>query len=382
MREPLEWHYHASDLRQLKDIHRQFGTRPLKTFPLADIFTYKLYYRFVKGVQVVKPLNYVPFHKEAAMQELVDKFGWQRYAHKHYESRFTRFYEGYWLPTKFGYDKRRAHFSSLILTGQMTRDEALTPHRAAGIRRGDPRAGLRVHSDQTRPDRDRVARHHGGPQQELQGLPERDDVHRSRHPRAARHRRPAGDHPMITIVDYGLGNIRAFSNMYKRMNIEARTATCAAELAAADKIILPGVGAFDHAMELLQRSGMRQTLDELVLGRKVPVLGICVGMQILAESSDEGVLPGLGWIAGRVRAFKSEPEGVRAAPAAHGVERRHADPAHGAFCRARARCPLLLSALVLLRVRARRRRDRNGQLRDRLRLRRTVWQRVRRAVPP
>jgi N-acetyl sugar amidotransferase len=125
VREPLEWHYHATDLRQLKDIHRRFGTRPLKTFPLADIFTYKLYYRFVKGVRVVKPLNHVPFRKEEAMQELVDKFGWQKYAHKHYESRFTRFYEGYWLPTKFGYDKRRAHFSSLILTGQLTRSEAL-----------------------------------------------------------------------------------------------------------------------------------------------------------------------------------------------------------------------------------------------------------------
>jgi N-acetyl sugar amidotransferase len=125
VREPLEWHYHASDLRQLKDIHRRFGSRPLKTFPTADIFTYKLYYRFVKGVRVVKPLNYVPYYKEQAMQELVDRFGWQRYAHKHYESRFTRFYEGYWLPTKFGYDKRRAHFSSLILTGQMSREEAL-----------------------------------------------------------------------------------------------------------------------------------------------------------------------------------------------------------------------------------------------------------------
>lgn len=124
VREPLEWHYHASDLRQLKDIHRRFGTRPLETFPLCDIFTYKIYYRFVKGIRVVKPLNCVPFRKEEAMQELVDKFGWQKYAHKHYESRFTRFYEGYWLPTKFGYDKRRAHFSSLILTGQMTRDEA------------------------------------------------------------------------------------------------------------------------------------------------------------------------------------------------------------------------------------------------------------------
>jgi N-acetyl sugar amidotransferase len=125
VREPLEWHYHASDLRQLKDIHRRFGQRPLKTFPLSDIFTFKLYYRYIKGIQVVKPLNYVPFHKDEAMQELVDKFGWQKYAHKHYESRFTRFYEGYWLPKKFGFDKRRAHFSSLILTGQMSRVDAL-----------------------------------------------------------------------------------------------------------------------------------------------------------------------------------------------------------------------------------------------------------------
>jgi N-acetyl sugar amidotransferase len=125
VREPLEWHYHASDLRQLEDIHRRFGSAPLKSFPRADIFKYKLYYRFLKGVRVVKPLNSIPFHKESAMQELVDRFGWQRYAHKHYESRFTRFYEGYWLPKKFGYDKRRAHFSSLILTGQLSREEAL-----------------------------------------------------------------------------------------------------------------------------------------------------------------------------------------------------------------------------------------------------------------
>ncbi|WP_287497388.1 N-acetyl sugar amidotransferase [Pandoraea sp. CB10b_02] len=125
VREPLEWHYHASDLRQLKDIHRRFGTRPLKSFPLAGIFKFKVYYRFVKGVRVVKPLNCVPYIKEEAMDELVAKYGWQKYAHKHYESRFTRFYEGFWLPTKFGYDKRRAHFSSLILTGQLTRAEAL-----------------------------------------------------------------------------------------------------------------------------------------------------------------------------------------------------------------------------------------------------------------
>jgi N-acetyl sugar amidotransferase len=124
VREPLEWHYHASDLIQLKDIHQKFGSKPLKSFPMVDIFKFKLYYRYIKGVQVVKPLNSVPFNKEEAMQELVDRFGWQKYAHKHYESRFTRFYEGYWLPTKFGFQKHRAHYSSLILTGQMTREEA------------------------------------------------------------------------------------------------------------------------------------------------------------------------------------------------------------------------------------------------------------------
>lgn len=110
---------------------------------------------------------------------------------------------------------------------------------------------------------------------------------------------------MITIIDYGLGNISAFRNVYKRLNIEVTVAKCAADLKTAAKVILPGVGAFDHAMQLLEQSGMRNTLDELVLANRVPVLGVCVGMQILGRSSDEGKLPGLGWIKGRVRGFKS-----------------------------------------------------------------------------
>ena len=126
VREPLEWGaYYQTDLRYIKDIHKKFGERPLKTFPMCDIFKYKLYYRFIKGVRVIKPLDLVPFDKEKAMQELQDRFGWQKYQHKHHESRFTRFFESYWLPRKFGYDRRRAHFSSLILTNQMTREEAL-----------------------------------------------------------------------------------------------------------------------------------------------------------------------------------------------------------------------------------------------------------------
>lgn len=112
---------------------------------------------------------------------------------------------------------------------------------------------------------------------------------------------------MIRIVDYGLGNIRAFQNMYKRLGIEARTARTAVELQDASKLILPGVGAFDHAMEQLQASGMREALDDMVLVRRVPVLGVCVGMQILAESSDEGVLGGLGWLSGKVRSLQLLP---------------------------------------------------------------------------
>ncbi len=116
---------------------------------------------------------------------------------------------------------------------------------------------------------------------------------------------------MISIVDYGLGNVRAFVNMYKRMGIEATTASDAKALADATKIILPGVGAFDHAMTLLDGSGMRETLDEQVLGKRVPVLGVCVGMQILTNSSDEGTKPGLGWIPGHVRHFSNLPSAAK-----------------------------------------------------------------------
>jgi N-acetyl sugar amidotransferase len=125
-REPEEWGgFPGIDTILVKDIHSKFGKRPLKTFPLVDILSYKLYYRYVLGMQVFKPLNLVSYIKADAEKLLMDKFGWEPFQHKHHESRFTRFYEDYWLPEKFGFQKRRAHFSSLILTGQMTREEAL-----------------------------------------------------------------------------------------------------------------------------------------------------------------------------------------------------------------------------------------------------------------
>lgn len=125
IRNPLEWMYFQSDSRQLRDIHDRFGTKPLVNFPITNIFWHKVYLPYFKGVKVIRPLDFMRYDKEEATSFLEKKFGYQRYPQKHFESRFTRFYEGYWLPNKFGYDTRKVQFSSLILTGQMSRDDAL-----------------------------------------------------------------------------------------------------------------------------------------------------------------------------------------------------------------------------------------------------------------
>lgn len=125
VRNPKEWLYYGTDMAQIKDIHRRFGTVPLRTYPFSSILFHKVYLRYIRGVQVVKPLNLMPYTKALASKVLADTYGWRPYPQKHFESRFTRFYEGYWLPTRFGYDTRRVQYSSLIQTGQMTRDEAL-----------------------------------------------------------------------------------------------------------------------------------------------------------------------------------------------------------------------------------------------------------------
>ncbi len=125
-REPEEWGaYPGIDKMLFKDIHRKFGTRSLKSFPMIDIFVYKVLHQHILGMKVIKPLNLVPYIKSEAEETLERLFEWKKFQHKHHESRFTRFYEDYWMPRKFGYHKRRAHFSSLIMTGQMTRDAAL-----------------------------------------------------------------------------------------------------------------------------------------------------------------------------------------------------------------------------------------------------------------
>ncbi len=108
---------------------------------------------------------------------------------------------------------------------------------------------------------------------------------------------------MITIINYGVGNINAFLNVYKRVNFPVKIAKNLQDLKDAKKLILPGVGHFDHAMSELIKSGMREKLDELVLEKKIPVIGICVGMQIMGNNSDEGTMQGLGWIDASVKKF-------------------------------------------------------------------------------
>lgn len=109
---------------------------------------------------------------------------------------------------------------------------------------------------------------------------------------------------MIRVVDYGIGNIQAFLNLFKRIGVEAARADTPDMLLDANRLVLPGVGHFDHAMQKLNDSGLRSRLEQLVLEECIPILGICVGMQMLATSSDEGSLPGLNWIPGQVRLFE------------------------------------------------------------------------------
>ena len=125
VRNPKEWMYYQSDSIQLRDIHKKHGEPSLQDYPLTNILWHKLYLPYFKGIKLHRLLDFMPYDKEKATTFLVDNYGYQRYPQKHFESRFTRFYESYWLPTKFGYDTRKVQFSSLILTDQMTREEAL-----------------------------------------------------------------------------------------------------------------------------------------------------------------------------------------------------------------------------------------------------------------
>jgi N-acetyl sugar amidotransferase len=122
---PASWGYDASDSRNLHAIHKKFGTKKLKTYPSVSLFKYLVYYPIIKRMKVIRPLEYIDYNKEEVKQFLKDELGWRDYGGKHYESKFTKFFQAHYLPEKFGYDKRKAHLSSLIVSGQLTREEAI-----------------------------------------------------------------------------------------------------------------------------------------------------------------------------------------------------------------------------------------------------------------
>ncbi len=122
---PKTWHGSAMDAINLKAIHRKFGERKLRNYKTISFFQYYIWYPFVKKMRTVRPLNYMPYDKAKALDELEKTVGYKPYARKHGESQFTKVFQNYYLPEKFGYDKRRPHLSSLIVSGQMTRDEAM-----------------------------------------------------------------------------------------------------------------------------------------------------------------------------------------------------------------------------------------------------------------
>lgn len=124
IRPPVEWVY-LNDLKFIKAIHRKFGKVRLKSFPLCGMFRYRVIYTYLKGMKRIAPLDYIPYKKDEVQKFLQDRFGWEPYENKHYENVFTRFYEGYYLVKKFGYDKRKCYLSNHILSGEITRDTAL-----------------------------------------------------------------------------------------------------------------------------------------------------------------------------------------------------------------------------------------------------------------
>ena len=125
VRNPMEYLYYGTDMAQINDIRRKFSTVEMNTYPFSSVLRHKVYLRYFKGVQVIKALNYMPYIKNDALNLLEQLYGWKPYPQKHFESRFTKFYEGYWLPERFGFDTRRVQYSSLILTDQMKRTEAI-----------------------------------------------------------------------------------------------------------------------------------------------------------------------------------------------------------------------------------------------------------------
>tara|TARA_Y100001970_G_scaffold294333_1_gene450876 strand:- start:11204 stop:12334 length:1131 start_codon:yes stop_codon:yes gene_type:complete len=160
---PLKILYYATDMKHNKDIMKKFATRDLSNFPFSSIWHHKLYLPYFKGIKVFKPLNFFEYKKKDAIDTLKNEYGWTPYPQKHFESRFTKFFEGYWLPSRFGFDMRRVQFSSLILSGQMERDEAISILENPAIPESEVHADFEYIADKLNIDIEQLREYHKMP---------------------------------------------------------------------------------------------------------------------------------------------------------------------------------------------------------------------------
>jgi len=160
---PFQYYYWGTDMSQIRDVIRLFGSVPMRTYPFSSVYRHKLYLRFLKRVKVFKPLNYMPYSKQMAIDLLQREYGWKPYPQKHFESRFTRFYEGYWLPTRFGFDVRRCQLSSLILSGQITRSDAIQELERPTYDKATAREDFEYVATKLRVDPEELTRYHAMP---------------------------------------------------------------------------------------------------------------------------------------------------------------------------------------------------------------------------
>ncbi len=238
-REPEEWGaYPGIDKMFIADIHRRFGKEPLTTFPIVDVFVYKLYYKYIRGMQIIKPLDLIPYVKKDAEVRLEQLFRLDGNSqHKHHESRFTRFFEDYWpAREKFGFDRRRAHFSSLIMTGQMSRADALERIKSPELDEhfltkefAYVASKLELSVTQLREIFEGANKTCADYRNKLWAI----DLAGPRHGNARRRPPPL---QMIAIVDYGVGNVLAIRNVYGRLNIPVSLARDPAESGRGDEI--------------------------------------------------------------------------------------------------------------------------------------------------
>jgi N-acetyl sugar amidotransferase len=163
IRNPVNWGWFGTDLKHIEDIHSQFGEIKLKKYPFSSVLKHKFYLRYIRGIKVVNPLNYVKYDKVEAEKILFEEYGWIPYPQKHFESRFTKFFEGHWLPTRFGFDTRKPQFSSLIVTNQMKREDALERLKAPSYSVEEVEKDYEYISSKLRISVDELKRYHSMP---------------------------------------------------------------------------------------------------------------------------------------------------------------------------------------------------------------------------